>query len=95
VRAGQSEAELVSVRGSLRSGRPFGTFEWTEQMAKRLNIELVPRPRGRPPKKKELTLFSILLVSPGRWVSEGPKNSDSRTKKMLVKGCSQAIQHRS
>ena len=50
--AAQSEAELMSVRGSLRSGRPFGAPEWTEQMAERLNIDLNPRPRGRPPKGK-------------------------------------------
>jgi putative transposase len=50
--AAQSEAELRSVRGSLRSGRPFGASDWTEQMAERLNIELVPRPRGRPRKEK-------------------------------------------
>ncbi len=50
--AAQSEAELMTVRGSLRSGRPFGAPEWTEQMAERLKIELNPRPRGRPPKEK-------------------------------------------
>ncbi len=52
VSAVPSEAELMSVRGSLRSGRPFGASDWTEQMARRLNIELVPRPRGRPRKEK-------------------------------------------
>jgi putative transposase len=48
----QNEAELMSVRGSLRSGRPLGAPEWTEQIAQRLNIELIPRPRGRPRKEK-------------------------------------------
>jgi putative transposase len=48
VRAVQMEAELTTVRSSLRSGRPFGTAEWTEQTAERLNIEFIPRPRGRP-----------------------------------------------
>jgi putative transposase len=52
VRARQSEAEVQSVRSSLQTGRPFGASEWTEQMAERLGIALVPRPRGRPPKKK-------------------------------------------
>ncbi len=52
VRAAQSEAELTSLRGSVRSGRPFGTTDWTEQIAQRLNIELVARPRGRPRKEK-------------------------------------------
>ena len=50
--AAQNEADLMSVRGSLRSGRPFGSSDWTEQMTRRLNIDLVPRPRGRPPKEK-------------------------------------------
>jgi putative transposase len=50
--AAQNETELMTVRDSLRSGRPFGALEWTEHMAKRLKIELVPRPRGRPRKLK-------------------------------------------
>jgi putative transposase len=48
----QSEAELIKVRASLQSGRPFGTSDWTEQLAERLNIELIPRPRGRPRKQQ-------------------------------------------
>jgi putative transposase len=52
VRAGQDEAEITAVRQSLQSGRPFGEQQWTERMARRLNIELNPRPRGRPPKEK-------------------------------------------
>jgi len=52
VRAAQNQAELTTVRSSLRSGRPLGAPEWTEQMAKRLNIDLTPRPRGRPRKEK-------------------------------------------
>jgi putative transposase len=52
VRAGQDEAEITAVRRSLQSGRPFGEQQWTEGMARRLNIELNPRPRGRPPKEK-------------------------------------------
>jgi putative transposase len=52
VHARQGEAELTSVRGSLRSGRPLGTPEWTENIAQRLNIDLLPRPRGRPRKEK-------------------------------------------
>jgi putative transposase len=50
--ATQSDAELTTLRSSLRSGRPFGASEWTEQMAERLKIDLKPRPRGRPPKEK-------------------------------------------
>jgi putative transposase len=48
VRSDQDEAELASVRTSLRTGRPLGTSDWTELMAERLHIELIPRPRGRP-----------------------------------------------
>ena len=51
--AAQSEPELMSVRGSLRSGRPFGASEWTEEIARRLNIELTSRPRGRPRQEKK------------------------------------------
>jgi REP-associated tyrosine transposase len=53
VRGVQDEGELAAVRTSLRSGRPFGTDDWTGRMAKRLKIDLNPRPRGRPPKKKD------------------------------------------
>jgi putative transposase len=52
VRGVQDEGELAAVRTSLRSGRPFRTDDWTGRMAKRLKIDLNPRPRGRPPKKK-------------------------------------------
>jgi putative transposase len=51
VRAEQKETELAEVRGALRTGRPFGTSEWTTDIAERLNIELNPRPRGRPRKE--------------------------------------------
>lgn len=52
VRSEQEESELAGVRRSLRSGRPFGSAEWTDRMAERLGIDLSPRPRGRPPKEK-------------------------------------------
>jgi putative transposase len=52
VRGVQDEAELAAVRTSLRSGRPLGTDDWTGRVAERLNIDLKPRPRGRPPKEK-------------------------------------------
>jgi putative transposase len=48
----QTEAELTRVRGSLRNGRPFGTSEWTERMAERLHVELIPRPKSRPRNEK-------------------------------------------
>jgi putative transposase len=52
VPASQKEAELTAVRVSLLSGKPLGAPEWTAQVAKRLNINLMPRPRGRPRKEK-------------------------------------------
>jgi putative transposase len=52
VRAVQKESELAAVRGSLRSGRPYGAADWTDRMAERLGIDLNPRPRGRPRKEK-------------------------------------------
>jgi len=52
VRAEQEENELAAVRKSLRGGWPFGAPEWTEHMAERLNIDLSPRPRGRPRHEK-------------------------------------------
>lgn len=50
--AAQGEAELMTVRGSLRSGRPFGTSDWTGQRAERLNIERIPRPCGQARKER-------------------------------------------
>jgi putative transposase len=50
VSAGQRDAELMEIRASLKSGRPFGSAEWTDEMVKRLNVNLTPRPRGRPRK---------------------------------------------
>jgi putative transposase len=51
VRAAQAESEVAAVRGSLRSGRPYGTAEWTERIAERLGIDLTLRTRGRPRKE--------------------------------------------
>src|SRR5262249_33376533 len=48
----QREVELTAVRNSLRSGRPFGADEWTDKIAKQLNVDLARRPRDRPPKIK-------------------------------------------
>ena len=42
----------MTVRSSLQSGRPFGATEWTEKIAKRLNIDMSRAPRGRPRKEK-------------------------------------------
>jgi putative transposase len=48
VRSVQDETDLTSIRASLQSGRPLGAADWIERAAKRLKIELGPRPRGRP-----------------------------------------------
>jgi putative transposase len=50
VNRAQQQAEVLAVRESLRTGRPFGARTWSEGMAHRLGIELNPRPRGRPRK---------------------------------------------
>jgi putative transposase len=42
--------ELAEVRRTVTTGRPFGSSQWVEAMARRLGVELVPRPRGRPRK---------------------------------------------
>jgi putative transposase len=52
VRARPDEAELTAVRGSLRSGRPFGATDWVDRIAERLGIDPNPRPRGRPRKRE-------------------------------------------
>ena len=52
VGTGQDEPELMAVRRSLTSGRPFGSAWWVEGTAERLGIDLGPRPRGRPRKEK-------------------------------------------
>ncbi|MGC8644088.1 MAG: transposase, partial [Isosphaeraceae bacterium] len=52
VRRGQKEEELRAIRMSLNSGRPFGDPAWAQNVARRLGINLNPRPRGRPPKEK-------------------------------------------
>jgi putative transposase len=51
VRAIQDETEAAAVRLSLQNGRPLGTARWVASMAKRLDIDLTVRPRGRPRKE--------------------------------------------
>ena len=63
----ETEAELTSLRHSVRRGMPFGDDQWTKSSAVRLGLETTTRPRGRP--KKE-TLF----VFPPSWAM----NCDSR-----------------
>jgi putative transposase len=52
IRGPQRKGELMAVRSTLRSGRPFGESTWVERVAERLQINMQPRPRGRPPKEK-------------------------------------------
>jgi putative transposase len=47
------ERELAAVRKSVTSGRPYGSPAWVEGIARRLAINLSPRPRGRPRKQAE------------------------------------------
>lgn len=49
----QPVAELSAIRDSLRTGRPFGSGDWSESIARRLGIDLNPRPRGRPRKSPD------------------------------------------
>ena len=42
--------ELAAIRESVRRGLPFGSPDWSDATARRLGIDLNPRPRGRPRK---------------------------------------------
>jgi putative transposase len=44
------EQQIAQLQLSVNRGRPFGEADWTEATAKRLKIESVLRPRGRPRK---------------------------------------------
>jgi putative transposase len=44
------EAEVSTLRRSVQRGCPFGEASWSEQMARRLGLEMTLRPRGRPRK---------------------------------------------
>ena len=52
VQSPQSDDELLRLRTSVRTGRPFGSPEWVGSLADRLGLNLHPRPRGRPPRQK-------------------------------------------
>jgi putative transposase len=45
-----SACELAAIRRSVTSGRPYGGGAWVAATAKRLGIDLRPRPPGRPRK---------------------------------------------
>jgi putative transposase len=44
----QTDAELESIRHSVRRGVPYGSDRWTKVTAKRLGLESTLRARGRP-----------------------------------------------
>jgi putative transposase len=48
VRATPKSDEVIQIRDSLRSGKPFGDDSWIASKAASLGINLTPRPRGRP-----------------------------------------------
>ena len=47
----ETEAELNSLRRSVKRGLPFGDDNWTSSSAVRLGLETTTRPRGRPKKE--------------------------------------------
>lgn len=49
--AAEAEKDLAAIRASVLSGRPFGSEDWVGETAKRLGVNLTPRPRGRPRKE--------------------------------------------
>ncbi len=44
------EAKLAAIRRSGATGLPYGDSSWVRRLAKRLELDLAIRPRGRPPK---------------------------------------------
>ncbi len=47
------ETELESIRRGNETGLPYGDPSWVKRLAKRLNLDLTIRPRGRPKKTAE------------------------------------------
>jgi putative transposase len=48
----ETEGELEGLRRSVARGTPFGSPTWVGEMAKRLDLEITLRPRGRPRKQE-------------------------------------------
>jgi putative transposase len=46
-----AEDELSAIRRSTETGLPLGDRPWVARLAKRLQLDLTIRPRGRPPKQ--------------------------------------------
>jgi putative transposase len=51
VNTAQREAELAALRRSVQRGCPFGEALWSDQMVRRLGLEMTIRPHGRPRKQ--------------------------------------------
>jgi putative transposase len=47
----QEEATLAQIRRSTATGLPYGDERWVNRLAKKLNLDLAIRPRGRPRKQ--------------------------------------------
>lgn len=45
------EAELTAIRRSIATGLPLGSQQWIDKLAKKLQLDLTIRPRGRPRKQ--------------------------------------------
>ena len=43
----------AAIRRSNTTGLPYGSDAWVNRLAKKLDLDLTIRPRGRPPKKSE------------------------------------------
>jgi len=51
VNLAQTQKELEILRDCIRRGRPFGSDAWLQSMARRFDLQMTSRPRGRPRKK--------------------------------------------
>lgn len=51
----QSSRELDAIRVSTRRGQPFGSTAWKSRMMGQFDLESTIRPRGRPPKRKQIS----------------------------------------
>jgi putative transposase len=45
----QTSAEVNAIRNHIRRGRPFGSPNWVQSIARKLDMQWTLRPRGRPP----------------------------------------------
>ncbi|MGO8902223.1 MAG: hypothetical protein ACLQU5_28330 [Isosphaeraceae bacterium] len=52
VNTAQMETELAALRHSIGRSCPFGETSWSDQMARRLGLEMTLRPHGRPKKQR-------------------------------------------